>query len=78
MEIQSVSKTEHSETLNMTAVSRAKYDEEGSDENNTYARFTPSATLAITIANPALRGKFEPGQQFYVDFTPADEAEPAS
>lgn len=35
--------------------------------------FSPSVSLEITIANPALRGKFKAGQKFYVDFTPADE-----
>lgn len=48
------------------------YPANGSDEDNTYAHFSPSAECSITIANPALHGKFEPGQKFYVDFTSAD------
>lgn len=48
------------------------YPADGSDENNTYAKFSPSALFDIQIANPALLGKYEPGNTFYVDFTPAD------
>lgn len=46
------------------------YPEDGSDEDNTFARFSPSANFDIVIANPALIGKFTPGDTFYVDFTP--------
>ena len=48
------------------------YPADGSDEDNTYAKFSPSAKCEITIANPALFGKLNPGEKFYVDFTPAD------
>lgn len=40
---------------------------------NAYAKFSPSATLQISITNPALLGKFKAGEKYYVDFTPADE-----
>jgi hypothetical protein len=32
----------------------------------------PRAKLTLTIANPALLGVIEPGQKFYLDFTPAE------
>ena len=48
------------------------YPEDGSDENNTYAKFSPCVNLDILIQNPALWGKFTTGQQFYVDFTLAE------
>ena len=48
------------------------YPADGSDEDNTYAKFSPSAKCEITIANPALIGKLNPGEKYYVDFTPAD------
>lgn len=48
------------------------YPADGSDENNTFAKFTPSVLLDIQIANPALLGGFEPGDIFYVDFTPVE------
>ena len=62
-----------SENLTLVGVSKkGEYPEDGSDENNTYAKFTPSARLEITIANSALIGKFKVGDTFYVDFTPAE------
>lgn len=63
-----------SEVLEFAAVCAKSYSGEGYDEDNTYAKFSPSATLKITIANPALLGKFNPGDRFYVDFTPVDAA----
>jgi len=62
----------HSETYEeiiFSAVSANKYPEDGSDENNTYAKWTPSAELKMSITNPALIGKISVGQEFYVDFT---------
>ena len=47
-------------------------DTDGLDEDNTFARYSPSANFEIMIANPALFGKFEPGQKYYVNFSPAD------
>ena len=46
-----------------------EYPADGSDENNTFARWTPSANMTFNIANPALFGKFSEGAEFYVDFT---------
>lgn len=61
-----------SETLIFSAVAKNDgYPADGSDENNTFARWTPSAELRMLIANPALIGKFTVGQEFYVDFTEA-------
>jgi len=59
------------ETLTMHAVAASKYPEDGSDENNTFAKFSPGANFTINIANPALFGKFSHGDCYYVDFTPA-------
>lgn len=72
MKVTSVTKFGGCEQLKMNAVCKSRYSDDGSDENNTFAKFTPSAELTITIANPALFGKFEPEQQFYVDFTLVD------
>lgn len=61
------------EKLAMHGVSRSTaYPEDGSDEDNTFAKFSPSVDLNIMIANPALIGGFEVGETFYVDFTPVD------
>lgn len=60
------------ETVTMAPVSRPDgYPSDGSDEDNSYARWSPSGSLILTIANPNLFGKFAPGQKFYLDFTPA-------
>ena len=61
-----------SETVAFGAVCKSgAYPADGSDDDNTYARWSPSASCSINIANPALFGKFKPGQKFYVDFTEA-------
>lgn len=60
-----------SETLKFHAVPAPKYDPDGLDEDNTFAKFSPSADLSINIMNPELFGKFKAGDTFYVDFTPA-------
>jgi hypothetical protein len=62
-----------SEILKFRAVARKdSYPSDGSDENNTYAKFSPSATIEITVANPALIGRLNPGEFYYVDFTPVE------
>lgn len=64
------------ETLTFLAVGKNEaYPEDGSDENNTYARFTPMAELKMAIQNPALLGKISVDQEFYVDFTPVNSAQ---
>jgi hypothetical protein len=41
----------------------------GESEDNTFARYSPSGELKLTITNPDLFGKIKPGQTFYLDFT---------
>jgi len=41
----------------------------GSEENKSFAIATPSASVAITIENPAAKGVFISGREYYVDFT---------
>jgi len=70
--VSSVTKFNGAEKLVMNAVAKSSgYPDDGSDEDNTYAKFSPMAEFSIHVANPALFGKFEPGMKFYVDFTPA-------
>lgn len=69
--ISRVEKYATSEKVVFNAVGKSTaYPEDGSDEDNTYAKYSPSAECSIHIANPALLGKFNPGEKFYVDFTP--------
>ncbi|MGE0629774.1 MAG: hypothetical protein AB7O43_18370 [Hyphomicrobiaceae bacterium] len=74
MKLQTIEQNDFSdvETLYFSAVAAHAYPADGSDENNTYAKFTPSADLKIMIANPALIGKFKPGETYYIDFHQAD------
>ena len=72
VECQSVTSYKDSDRLKFLAVCKAgSYPADGSDEDNTFAKFSPSASFEITVANPALLGKFRPGEKYYVDFTPA-------
>jgi hypothetical protein len=71
MYVTSVLRSASCDTVKMSAVLRSTpYPADGSDEDNTYAKFSPSGQLELTIANPALLGKIEPGTKFYIDFTP--------
>jgi len=72
-QVSSVEKFATSEKVKFNAVGKSSsYPADGSDEDNTFAKFTPSASCEVSIANPELFGKFEPGQKYYVDFTPAE------
>ncbi len=72
MQLQTVTRHAHvSEVLEFVAIAAKTYPADGSDEDNTYAKFSPSASLRINVCNPALIGKFDPGEVYYVDFTPA-------
>lgn len=66
-------RNEGQETLYFNPVARSdRYPEDGSDENNTYAKFSPSGMLSLTVANPALLGRFAEGEEYYLDFTKAE------
>jgi hypothetical protein len=58
------------ETLHLVAVC-GSFGDNGESEDNSFARWTPTATLDMTITNPELFGKTKEGQKFYLDFTPA-------
>lgn len=66
MTIQSITKTTYSEVVAMSAV----YGGATNDEDNSFAKTTPSGKVELTIANKELHGAYEPGDTFYVDFTP--------
>lgn len=73
MKVSRVERWDGADKVTMIAVCKqGGYPADGSDEDNTYAKFTPQGELTLTIANPALVGKIEPGTTFYVDFTSAD------
>ena len=41
-------------------------------EDNSYTEATPTASAQFNIDNPDLKGTFDPGDAFYVDFTPIE------
>lgn len=65
------------EEVQMRAVSGSKvnngYPPDGSDEDNTYAHYSPSADFRLLVANPRLFGQFKPEQKYYIDMTLAEE-----
>lgn len=62
------------EILSLVGVAKdGAYPSDGSDEENSFAKFSPSVNLDITIANPALVGMYPKGTTFYVDFTPLNK-----
>lgn len=70
--VEPVGEPQSGERLKFAAVSKSEgYGTDGVDEDNSYARWSPSASMEIYVANPNLFGKFAVGQKFYVDFTPA-------
>ena len=72
LKLTSVTLSETSDQLKFSAVCKpGGYPDNGLDEDNTFAKFSPSVELSMTINNPALLGKFRPGQKFYVDFIEA-------
>lgn len=44
---------------------------DGSEENKSFAKWTPAASVNISISNPAALNAFEEGKEYYVDFSPA-------
>lgn len=72
MQIQSVKQMlgGYHEVLEMSAV----YGGSTNDEDNSFAKTTPSASLTLNIANKELHGVYKPGDTFYVDFTPVPKA----
>lgn len=77
LKVSEVTLGENCDIVKMRAVCKdGAYPADGYDEDNTFAKFSPTAELSIQICNPALLGKFRPGQKVYVDFTPADVSTP--
>jgi hypothetical protein len=61
------------ETLTMAPVCKSGgYDATGNDEDNTFAKWSPSGSLTLFVANPNLWDQFKVGQKLYTDFTEAE------
>ena len=72
MQIQSIRKLigGYTEEIEMAAV----YGGSTNDEDNSFAKATPSGKIELRIANKGLHGVYQPGDTFYVDFTPVPKA----
>jgi hypothetical protein len=44
----------------------------GSSENEQYFSLTPAANVSLGILNPEAFAQFEPGKEYFIDFTPAN------
>lgn len=75
-QVSGVEKVGDGEKLTFHAVAKNGYPADGSDDDNTYAKWSPSAHCDIMVMNPALHGQFKPGDKFYVDFTRAPDPAP--
>lgn len=56
------------EEITMSAV----YSDKPDSANKEWAKWTPTGQLKFTVTNPAVFGKFRPGQFVYVDLTHTD------
>lgn len=65
--------------VKMSAVYKNKPNVNGNAclENHVFGQYTPNATLQMNIQNPDAFAQFEPGKEFYVDFSPAPVEESA-
>lgn len=74
LEVKSVTKPwEGAEEVVMQPVcGTTPFGPNGESEDNSFARWTPTGNVTLTITNPDLHGKFQAGQKFYADFTPAE------
>lgn len=44
----------------------------GSPENEQFFKWTPAGKIETSVVSSETAKQFEPGKQYYVDFTPAD------
>lgn len=45
------------------------------DENADWSKYTPGGKLEMMVTNQSAIDQFDLGQEFYLDFTPADPAQ---
>ena len=74
MKVQSVETFEGGmQKVKMSAVCGDKpFGPAGESEDNTFARYTPSGSIELSITNPDLAGQLVAGQKLYVDFILAE------
>ena len=55
----------------------ACYDTANVPEDNSFSKYTPSASFVMSVTNPDLYGKFEAGKAYYFDITPCEQRQAA-
>lgn len=45
------------------------------EDNKTWSKYTPSGRILMNVLNDAALEQFVPGEEFYVDFTPAPKGQ---
>lgn len=49
------------------------YDEDPESENGKFFKYTPGGEIEMHVVNPETANLFEPGKEYYIDFTPASD-----
>lgn len=62
---------EGTEALYFAAVTEKPFDKEGYSDDNSFAKWSPTGDLKMTVTNPALHGKIQQGEKYYLHFTKA-------
>lgn len=70
MTVQTITKNSYSEILEFGCV----YGGSSNKEDNSFAAATPSGSAKLQIDNKELHGVYQPGDTFYVDFTPVPKS----
>lgn len=60
------------ENLRFIAVTEKPFDKDGTSDDNSFARWTPTGNLEMAVTNPALFGEFKTGEKYYLHFTKAE------
>jgi len=63
--VESVTQYTWGDVIKMNAI---EYD--GTDENASFSKFTPSGTFEMSVTNENIVGNYKAGQEYYLDFTP--------
>jgi hypothetical protein len=70
--VTNVNKYDGVEHLEFAAIGANKYGENGENEDNDFARWTPSGNVKISVTNPNLFDTFKVNENYYLDFTKAE------
>lgn len=66
--VQSITHTTSGGSVRLSAVCRG-------EDNKTWAQYTPVGTIEMNILNESALAQFVPGDELYVDFSPAPKGE---